>query len=336
MALGMAYGYKIRHDKRKIFVLIGDGESKATTGNINQILSDFYTRGLTDEFIEPTLINEEYKIQDGDAIIFFNYREDSMKQLATMFSDPEAGEKHRIPKDLYIVTFTKYSAGLNFPVAFPADTVVNPIGKAISDRGLVQLRVAETEKYAHVTYFFNGLVEAPFKNEYRVLIPSKNIARHDEAPEMMASEVTTRVVEAMGEGVYDFILVNYANADIIGHTGNFEAAVAAIQVLDAQIETLTKEVLSGGGTLLITSDHGNVEAMLDPKTGLPETAHNPSSVPIYVIRKGYERVKTDEFVSGEERSNVGVLSDVAPTILELMGLEKPEDMTGLSLLQSLR
>lgn len=316
--------------------LTGQAGSVVESENTAQILGKFYERGTTDEFIEPTLINPEHKISNGDSVIFFNYREDSMKQLTEMFADPKAGETHQIPQGLNIVTFTKYSQKLNFPIAFPADTVDNPLGKILSDRGLVQLRIAETEKYAHVTYFFNGLVEPPFKNEYRVLIPSKNIARHDEAPEMMAEGITTRAVAAISEGIYDFILINYANADIVGHTGNFDAAVRAIKVLDEQIGILAKEILDGGGTLLITSDHGNVENMLDLRTGLPETTHDPNPVPIHVVRKGYERTKSEEFVLEQEQLNAGVLSDVAPTVLELMGIPKPPEMTGINLLQNLR
>jgi len=316
--------------------LTGEEQNPPESQNITQILGKVYERGATDEFIEPMLINPELKISEGDSVIFFNYREDSMKQLAEMFKDPKAGENHSIPQNLSVVTFTKYSNKLNFPVAFPADKVENPLGKVLADRGLVQLRIAETEKYAHVTYFFNGLVEPPFKNEYRVLIPSKNIARHDEAPEMMAEGVTTRAIAAMSEGIYDFILINYANADIVGHTGNFDAAIRAIQVLDEQIGILSKEILDGGGTLVITSDHGNVEDMLDLHTGLPETTHNPSPVPFHVVRKGYEREKTDEFVVEQEQLNAGVISDVAPTVLELMGIPKPDEMTGISLLQNLR
>jgi len=316
--------------------LLGLDSTTPQAQNVSQVLNKIYSAGTTDEFIEPILINPEWKIRDGDSVIFFNYREDSMKQLAEMFADPETGENHQIPQNLSVVTFTKYSRKLNFPVAFPADTVLNPIGKVISDRGLVQLRIAETEKYAHVTYFFNGLVEPPFKNEYRILIPSKNIARHDASPEMMASEITTRAIAAISEGVYDFILINYANADIIGHTGNFDAAVTAVRVLDEQIGTLTRAVLDEDGTLVITSDHGNVEHMINARTGLSETTHDPSSVPIYVIRNGYEREKSDEFVMREESTNIGVLSDVTPTVLELMGIPKPDEMTGVSLLQSLR
>ena len=319
---------------------LGSSDSPDTNGSsisdISNILRESYSRGLTDEFIEPTLIKPAEKIADGDTIIFFNFREDGMKQLAQMFVDPAAGEKHTIPKNLHITSFTSYSSKLNFPVAFPADTVVNPLGRVLADNGKVQLRIAETEKYAHVTYFFNGLVERPFKSEYRVLIPSKNIARHDEFPQMMAVEVTTRVTSAISEGVYDFILVNYANADIIGHTGNFDAAMVAIKTIDDQIGILTKLILETGGTMVITSDHGNVERMINLRTGLPETTHDPSPVPIYVVKKGYERTKSEETAVQIEKTNIGVISDVAPTVLALMRMQKPQEMTGISLLKYLR
>lgn len=317
-------------------MLTGSEASPGTTSDITEVLTSSYARGLTDEFIEPILIKPAEKITDGDTIIFFNYREDSMKQLAQMFVNPDAGEKHTIPKGLHITSFTSYSSKLSFPVAFPADTVVNPLGKVLAETGKVQMRIAETEKYAHVTYFFNGLVERPFKNEYRVLIPSKNIARHDEFPQMMAMEVTTRAVSAISEGVYDFILINYANADIIGHTGNFDAAMVAIQTVDDQIGILMKLILETEGAMVITSDHGNVERMINLRTGLPETTHDPSPVPIYIVKRGYERTKTEEMAVQIEKTNIGVISDVAPTILELMRIQKPQEMTGISLLQFLR
>ena len=321
----------------KVYNMLTGNSASATTGeNITLFLNGFYERGLTDEFIEPTLLKPDRKIQDGDSIIFFNFREDAMRQLTEMFINPNAGEKHNIPQNLMITTMTRYSSKFNVNVAFPPDIVTNPLGRVLSDEGMVQLRIAETEKYAHVTYFFNGLREPPFKNEYRVLIPSKNIARHDDSPKMMASQVTARVLSALDEGVYDFILVNYANADIIGHTGNFDAAMVAIKTLDEQIGAIMKSILGGGGILVITSDHGNVEKMVDLQTGLPEMTHDPSPVPIYVITKGYERTKTDDAVKQIERTNIGVISDVAPTVLELMGIPKPPEMTGISLLQSLR
>ena len=322
--------------KRVYDMLTGESISSGTTSDITKILTDAYKRGLTDEFIEPILINPAGKITDGDTIIFFNYREDSMKQLAQMFVDLNIGEKHAIPKGLHITSFTNYSSKLSFPVAFPADKVIHPLGKVLADNNKIQLRIAETEKYAHVTYFFNGLIEKPFKNEYRVLIPSKNIARHDDSPQMMAIEVTTRVTSAINEGVYDFILVNYANADIIGHTGNFDAAMVAIQTIDDQIGILTKLILETEGAMIITSDHGNVERMINLRTGLPETTHYPSPVPIYIVKRGYEREKTEDMAIQIEKTNIGVISDVAPTILELMRIQKPKEMTGISLLRFLR
>lgn len=306
-----------------------------TASAIASFLTAHYARGLTDEFVEPTLIQPNRAVADNDALVFFNFREDSMRQLVHMFLDPTTGGPHPIPKNLYITTFTRYSSQFHVPVAFPPDAVVNPLGKVLSDAGRVQLRIAETSKYAHVTYFFNGFVEPPFPNEYRVLIPSRALAHADEHPEMMASDVTARVLSALGEGVYDFILVNYANADVVGHTGNFDAALAAVRVLDEQIGLLMKAVLDGGHILVITSDHGNAERMLDPMTGRKETGHETNPVPIYVITPGYERVKSRELVREIEQAKTGVLSDVAPTVLALMGIPKPAEMTGMNLLPSL-
>jgi len=258
-----------------------------------------------------------------------------MRQLAEMFMNPDAGEKHVIPQNLYITTLTNYSDKFNFQVAFPQEVVINPLGKVLSDNNMVQLRIAETVKQAHVTYFFNGFVEKPFKNEYRVLIPSKNIARPDGSPEMMVGEVTTRALAAIEEGIYDFILINFANADTIAHTGNIEAAIKAINTIDEQIGLLMKSVLNTDNILVITSDHGNAENMINRQTGVAETTHETNSVPIYVITNGYERQKDDANIKSIERMNIGSLADVAPTILELMGIQKPKDMTGVSLLKSL-
>ncbi|MBI3088954.1 MAG: 2,3-bisphosphoglycerate-independent phosphoglycerate mutase, partial [Candidatus Colwellbacteria bacterium] len=197
--------------------LVSSKQQVVSSKGIEEFLKSSYECGLTDDFIEPTLFRAENVIKDNDSVIFFNFREDAMRQLAEMFTNPRAGEEHIIPNNLHITAFTEYSSQFNLPVAFPTEKVINPLGKILSDNNKVQLRIAETEKYAHVTYFFNGYEEKPFKNEYRVLIPSRNIARQDEAPEMMASQITTRVVSALNEGVYDFILVNYANPDVIAH-----------------------------------------------------------------------------------------------------------------------
>lgn len=293
------------------------------------LLNTYYSRGLSDEVIEPTLFLEGGKVSENDSLIFFNFREDSMRQLTEMFIKSPL-------KNLKIITFTKYGDKFNVPVAFPSEPITNPLGKVLSDNGKIQLRLAETEKYAHITYFFNGFREPPFLNEYRVLIPSRSVVRQDEFPEMMAKEITLRATSAIGEGAYDFILINYANADTIAHTGNFDAALRAVQVLDEQINELMKLVLDTQGIMIITSDHGNIERMINIQTGLPETKHDPSPVPIYLIAKEYEMSKDETLVESIEKESVGVLSDVTPTILELMGLPVPPEMTGVSLLRTLR
>ncbi len=303
--------------------------------NIPEFINSSYSRGLTDDFIEPTLFKPEGVIRDNDSIIFFNFREDSIRQLTEMFIDPLAGSDHSVPGNLYIATFTQYSNKFNLPAAFPSEEITNPIGKVLADNDKVQLRVAETEKYAHVTYFFNGFKETPFKNEYRVLIPSRNIAHQDEFPEMMTDAITTRVVSALNEGVYDFILVNYAAPDVIAHTGNFNAGVSAVRAIDKAVGALTKTALAHNHILIITSDHGNIERMIDLRTGERETKHDTNQVPFYLIRAGEERSKSDALVKKTESENIGVLSDVAPTILYLIGLPTPPEMTGINLLDLL-
>jgi len=310
---------------------------EAITGKIKQApyvsaieaLETLYKRDYTDEYIEPLLLDPSGAVKEGDGVIFFNFREDRMRQLMNFFVDAPS-------TNTYICTFTKYSDKLNFPIAFPKDEVTNPLGKVLSVNGLTQLRIAETEKYAHITYFFNGLYEPPYKNEFRILIKSRNVSSYDEFPEMRALEITERALDAINEKVYDFILINYANPDMVAHTGNYDACLKAVKVVDDQIGKLLKQVLNANGIMLITSDHGNVERMLDPRTGLTETKHDPSPVPIYVAAKEYERTKDDFDVNKIERESIGVLADVAPTILELMGLPKPKEMTGISLIKQLR
>ena len=313
------------------------GAYEALTGQVKQsefhsaaeAVQDYYQRKYTDEYIDPQLLDPAGAIKEGDSAIFFNFREDRMKLLMESFITNHA-------KNLYIGTFTNYSDKFPFPVAFAQEKILNPLGKVFADNGLTQLRIAETEKYAHVTFFFNGFQEQPFNGEYRVLIPSQNLASHDQVPEMKAKEITERALSAIDEGIYDFILINYANGDLVAHTGNFNAALKAIKTVDEQVGILMKKVLEKDYVLLITADHGNAERMLDPRTGLPETKHDPSPVPIYIIGKNFERVKDNFAVAQAEKESAGVLSDVAPTILELMGLPQPPEMTGVSLLRLLR
>ncbi|HEY4475756.1 MAG TPA: 2,3-bisphosphoglycerate-independent phosphoglycerate mutase [Candidatus Paceibacterota bacterium] len=306
--------------------------------NPGERIDEYYRRGLTDEFIEPFMVGSEpHPIQGSDALIFFDFREDSIRQIASSFIVKNFKE---FPtgdfKNLYVATMTSYSDRFSAPVAFPNETVDNPLGKILADQGLLQLRIAETEKYAHVTYFFNGYREKPFKNEYRILIPSKNVARHDEFPEMMAKEIGARVTESVAEEQFSFILANFANPDMIAHTGNYDAAIQAIMTVDEEIGKIWKACLEKDAALLITSDHGNIEMMIDPFTGRPETKHDPNLVPFYLVGKGFESHKSEEGGEAAENEAAGILSDVTPTILELLHIPKPTEMTGESLLRLLK
>lgn len=293
-----------------------------------------YDRGTTDEFLEPATIGPPHPIRPGDALIFFNFREDSMRQLTEAFLDP-AFDKFPVEPlpDLYLVTMTEYHKAFKAHVAFKEESVRTPLGKVLADAGLRQLRIAETQKYAHVTYFMNGFRNEPFPNEFRVLIPSLDLPHPEEKPEMMASAITDRALAALAEGSFDFILMNYANPDIVAHSGNFNATVEAVRVADRELGRLVQAVLGGNHTLLVTSDHGNAESILDPRTGEPETRHNTSPVPFYLVGRTFEGRGVPR--TTPKLPTIGILSDVAPTILELLKLPKPEEMTGQSLLPQL-
>ena len=293
-----------------------------------EYIQEFYAKDLTDTFVEPALFIEDGKVTADDSIIFFNFREDSIRQIVETFIKAKIS-------GLLMTTLTQYSEKFNLPVVFQPEKVTDPLGKVLSDNGRVQLRLAESDKYAHVTYFFNGYREPPFKNEYRVLIPSRSVARADDFPEMMAREITARAVSGISENAYDFILINYANPDIIAHTGNFDATVKAVKTVDAQLSELIKAIYAVNGILIATSDHGNAERLLDPRTGAAETKHDTSPVPVYLIAREWERPRDEFDIATSERESIGVLSDVAPTILEIMGIQKPAEMTGVSFLKLL-
>jgi 2,3-bisphosphoglycerate-independent phosphoglycerate mutase len=334
--------------KRCYEVMIGSAGSGVVPADATTILNTAYQRGLTDEFINPSLLREELKIGDGDSLVFFNFREDGIRQLAEMFVDKEAGGKmdlaagvletseHPIPENLHLASFTNYGQRFDIPVAFPQEKILKPLGRVMAEAGKTQLRIAETQKYAHVTYFFNGMDEAPLQNEYRVIIPSREEAQIDKYPEMRIREVGARVLAAINEGVYDFILVNFANADVMAHTGNVDAVQKAVAAVDEQVGLLLGAVLESGSALVLVSDHGNAETVLDIRTGIVETAHNTSPVPIYLVAGDYKREKTDHQAREIERVSTGTLADVAPTILELAGVLKPAEMTGTSLLRFLQ
>lgn len=312
---------------------------KTMTGQFGPVVDDpipsieaNYGQGVTEEYLPPMRFADDKKIQDGDALFFFNYREDSIRQLASSFITKPFDKFATLDfRNLYVATMSHYDDAFDVPVAFPADTVQNPIGKVISDRNLTQLRLAESYKYAHVTYFFNGLREAPFPNEYRTLIPSNEGMHPENHPEMMAKPITDRLIEAMENRAFDFILVNYANPDTIGHTANYNAGVEAVRVIDHEIGRVLRAAESSGALVAITGDHGNIEEMINPMTGLPESQHDPSPVPFYLIGEEFKGKR-----SGNQDSltteTAGSLADVAPTLLQAMHIPKPAEMTGDSFL----
>lgn len=288
-------------------------------------VKNFYAKGVTDEFMEPIYVESKKPnlIADGDQAIFFNFRTDRGRQLSFMLTDP-ALEVPGVPKkprvDLY--TMTHYDDKLKASVAFPQMTLTNLFGGVLSNAGKKQLRIAETEKYPHVTFFFNGQSEAPFPGEDRNLIPSPKVPTYDLQPQMSAPEVTEKVVEAILSKKYDVIVLNYANPDMVGHTGILKAAVAAVEAVDAGVGKVMEAVGKVGGTALLTSDHGNCETMWDETTNGPHTAHTTNPVPCTLV-------------APEGRFSLrpgGVLADIAPTFLELLGLPQPTEMTGRSLL----
>lgn len=298
-------------------------------------LAHLYSQNLPEEFLEPTVVNPEGTIKPGDAVVFWNFREDSIAQIAGCFVEAvTAGFAIQPIENLHVATMTAYRTGWTNPVLFPPDSVEVPLGRAIADAGLAQLRTAETYKHAHVTSFFNGYREEPFTGEYRVLIPSLDNPHPDEHPELVSAQITDRLELALAEKSFAFILANYANGDVIGHTGNFNAGVKAAEAVDAQLARLLPYAERGEVTLLITGDHGNIERMRDPLTGRPQTVHDINPVPFYLCdtnfvgKRFYNQDKLREETGGS-------LADVAPTVLALLGLPQPPEMTGLNLLTQL-
>jgi 2,3-bisphosphoglycerate-independent phosphoglycerate mutase len=288
-----------------------------------------YARGETDEFVKPTVVEGGEPLCDGDVVIFFNFRADRARELTNAITEvkPEifGGELERKKRvrPAFFVCMTEYDAEYGLPIAFPPETPSNSLGEILAQRGLAQLRVAETEKYAHVTFFFNGGLETPFAGEDRALIPSpRDVATYDQKPEMSAPAVTEEVLRRIADGGYAFILLNYANPDMVGHTGLLDAAVKAVETVDQCLEKVSEAVLARGGQVLLTADHGNCELMVDPESGGPHTAHTTGPVPIWWITSD----------AGGRSLRDGGLSDLAPTILDLMGLPVPEEMTGRSLI----
>jgi len=296
-------------------------------------LQESYKKHIFDEYIEPAMITEQEApiglIKDNDSVIFFNYREDRARQITEAFVLPGFMKFERpMLKDLDFVAMTQYEDGLPADIAYPPIKITNCLGSILSKNNKTQLRIAETEKFAHVTYFFNGGQEDAFPREDRIIIPSKNVASFDLAPEMSAEELTDTVIEVVEKEKYDFILMNYANADIVGHTGNESAIIKAVESIDRCLERLIPVVLLKKGCLLITSDHGNAEEVKNILTGEINTEHSINPVPVWFLTSENHREGTPG-TSGEPQ---GLLSDITPTILDLMGIDIPDEMTGESLL----
>lgn len=322
--------YSMDRDKRwdrveKAYKALVYGEGEKATSAISGIEAS-YQKEVFDEFVEPTVIynGEEpiATIDNHDSVIFFNFRPDRAREITRSLVDPEFDGFEVKTLDLYYVCFTQYDETIpNVQIAFKPEVLVNTFGEYVSKKGLTQLRIAETEKYAHVTFFFNGGEEKQYKGEDRILIPSPKVQTYDLKPEMSAIEVTDKVVEAINSDKYNCIILNYANPDMVGHTGNLEAAIKAIETIDGCVERVVEAMAEKQGVILMTADHGNAEQMIDYKTGEPHTAHTTNPVPLVLI--GMQGVKLKE----------GKLADLAPTMLDIIGLEKPEEMTGNSLIE---
>ncbi|OGY23501.1 MAG: phosphoglycerate mutase (2,3-diphosphoglycerate-independent) [Candidatus Woykebacteria bacterium RBG_13_40_15] len=289
-----------------------------------------YKNEVTDEFIEPIIISdgdEPCTIKDGDSIIFFNFRPDRARQLTRAFADPSFNNftRDKVLKDITFVTMTEYEKNLPVIVGFPSSIVDFPLAAVLSVNNLRQLHIGETEKYAHVTYFINGGREEPFPGEDRIHIPSPKVATYDKQPEMSAKEITDKIVDRVKNGLYDAYIVNFANCDMVGHTGSIEATIKAVETVDSCLAQIVATVFPLGGAVVITADHGNAENMTDPVTGKINTEHTGNPVPFIAISKQFEG-------KGILKIPSGILADVSPTVLNLLGLDKPAEMTGKSLI----
>ena len=291
-----------------------------------EAIKESYLDNVTDEFIQPLLVKNENgelcTIKDNDAIIFYNFRPDRARELTRAFVDKDFNNFKRQKVNVMFVCMTQYDKTIeNVEVAYKQHLVKNTLGEYLSKNGIKQLRAAETEKYAHVTYFFNGELEEPFRNEVRILIPSPSVATYDLKPEMSANELKSMIIEELEKDIYSVMIINFANADMVGHTGDIDAAVKAVETVDKCLGEIVNYIIRIGGTAIVTADHGNCEEMLDKVTLTKMTAHTTNKVPLIVVQNT-KKLNLRE----------GILADIAPTMLELMDLKKPEEMTGESLI----
>ena len=321
--------YAMDRDKRwervqKAYDAMVNGEGEKYN-QASVAIEESYQKEVFDEFVVPTVICNNDKpiatIEENDSIIFFNFRPDRAREITRAIVDENFDGFERNYFKTNFVTFTNYDETIkNVSIAFKKDEIKNTFGEIISKKGMTQLRIAETEKYAHVTFFFNGGEEKQYEGEDRILIPSPKVETYDMKPEMSAIEVTENVLNAIHSRKYDSIILNFANPDMVGHTGNIDAVIKALETLDGCVEQIVEAIEKEEGCLLITADHGNCEQMIDYKTGEPHTAHTTNPVPLVLIGK-------------EAKLKEGRLADLAPTMLDLMGIDKPEEMTGESLIE---
>jgi 2,3-bisphosphoglycerate-independent phosphoglycerate mutase len=323
--------YAMDRDKRwerveQAYALLTDGVGEQADDPVAAIQVS-YDNDVTDEFLLPTKIGDYAGMADGDGILLTNFRADRAREILTALVDGafDGFDRARIVQFSQCLGMVEYSDALNpfMQALFPSQTLAQVMGEVVATEGLRQLRIAETEKYAHVTFFFNGGVEQTFAGEDRILVPSPKVATYDLQPEMSAAEVTDKLVAAIESGNYDFILVNYANTDMVGHTGILEAAITAVEAVDTCLGRLEEAVKKAGGALLITADHGNAETMVDAENGGPHTAHTCNLVPFILVGNGFAEARLED----------GKLADVSPTVLDLLGVEIPAEMTGHSLIR---
>ena len=307
---------------RRAWDAIVEGESAHHATDALEALQAAYARGENDEFMLPTVIGVAQPMADGDAVVFMNFRADRARQLTAAFVSPTFdGFSTRRPKLSRFVCLTEYDARLPASVAFGPDDLSHTLGELVAERGMRQLRIAETEKYAHVTFFFNGGRETPFDGETRIVIPSPKVATYDLQPEMSCPELTAKLVAAIASDTFDVIMCNIANPDMVGHSGDLGAAIKAAEAVDVALGAISAAVKKAGGALLVTADHGNLEMMRDPDTGQPHTAHTNGPVPLVYLGTRSDAILREG----------GALRDVAPTVLDLLGLPAPAEMTGRSL-----
>ncbi|TFK56313.1 cofactor-independent phosphoglycerate mutase [Heliocybe sulcata] len=327
--------YAMDRDKRwervKIAVeglVNGEGEEGK---DVVKAIEEKYKKDETDEFLKPIIVNGEAgRIKEGDTLFFFNYRSDRVREITTVFGLPDKPIDTKIPENLHITTMSRYNAEFPFPVAFPPQAMTNVLAEWLAKQGVKQAHVAETEKYAHVTFFFNGGVEKQFENEERHMIPSPKVPTYDKQPEMSVQSVADKVAEIVKKGEHEFVMCNFAPPDMVGHTGVYDAAVKAISATDKAVKTVYEACQEAGYVLLVTADHGNAEQMVNPETGAPHTAHTTNAVPFIMTGDAKKLSFSVDKKDGEEEE--GALADVAPTVLDILGLPQPEEMSGRSLL----